>query len=571
MRRTKEKKQPTMLLAMLLAMVMTLSFLPISAFAAEGEAVTNGLVSETGGANDFRLAGNAAATLWMDADESAPVRRVAEDFKADVNRVTGLTPVISNAAERPQGAAVIFGTLDDSGMIKDLIESGKITQDEVTAIEGQWEAYLIKVIDAETLVVAGADPRGAVFGLYEISEQMGVSPWYYFADVAVNQKESVYIPAGTSLTDMPDVAYRGIFLNDEEKLSRWASNVMGDPNTMGPETYGKIFELILRLKGNYIWAAMHVNSFNNIQGNIDLIQEYGVVLGSSHCDMLLRTNVHEWDNWKARADIREKFGTNIQYDYTVSKDAVLEYWRENVIRHKDTEAQWTLGMRGAHDEPFNTANINQPAYASYGADEATRKANLLNEIIREQQDILLKELGQEKYDKSFQAMIPYKEVLPIYNHPAFDLPENVAVIWCDDNHSIMRRMPDEVERVREGGHGIYYHVSYWAPADQSYMWLSSAPLSLIGSELDKSWENNIRRAWVLNVGDIKPQETEMSFFIRYGWDVEEYKNNADKFVEDFMGNQFGDEYAEEIADIQTAFYKHTNVRKLDHMRVNLFD
>jgi alpha-glucuronidase/uncharacterized protein YjdB len=551
-----------------------------------GSDILNGIISLTPGTGNFPIvAGSTAATIWVDASESAPVKRVVNDFRDDIERVTGLTPVISSAATIPTGPVVIVGTLDGSQAIKDLISAGSITQAEVNKIEGEWEAYLIKVIDEETLAVVGSDPRGAVFGVYEISEQMGVSPWYFFADVAVNTKLNVYIKAGTVLTDMPDVQYRGIFINDEEKLDRWSRQVFGDPNTMGPKTYAKIFELILRLKGNYMWAAMHVNSYNNVAGNIDLLHEYGIVLGSSHCDILLRTNVHEWTNWKnAYADSKGVSRDSIHYDYTVSKEAVLAYWRENVVRHKETEAQWTVGMRGIHDEGFDTANIMTAAYDYLGtpgggsftgealaAEKALRQAHLMNEIIREQQAILLDVLGQDKYDKSFQAVIPYKEVLPIYNHPEFKLPENVTVIWCDDNHSIMRRMPDETERARSGGHGIYYHVSYWAPADQSYLWLSSAPLALIGEELDKSWEHGVQKAWVLNVGDIKPAEAEMTFFIRYGWDVEQYKNDADKFVEEWIGQQFGEEIGEEVADIQRDFYKHSNVRKVEHMQVGIFN
>ncbi|GLX67511.1 glycosyl hydrolase 115 family protein [Paenibacillus glycanilyticus] len=532
-----------------------------------------GIVKETGEVGDFPLAVNAtAANIWVDAAEEAPVRRVVNDLKDDIKRVTNLDANVSSETALPAGPVVIVGTLANSAQIQSLVSEGKITADEVNAIQNKWEAYLIKVLDDNTLVIAGSDNRGAIFGVYELSERMGVSPWYFFADTAIQTKSAVYIAAGTSVTDLPDVKYRGVFLNDEEKLGRWAKEVFKDPDNMGPKTYAKIFELILRLKGNYIWAAMHVNSINNVPGNIDLVKEYGIVLGSSHPDMLLRTNTHEWDDWKQ--DYAQKMGVNpdtIEYDYTVSKDAVLQYWRESIESHKDIDAQWTLGMRGIHDEAFSVKNLMDSAYDYLGSDLEDRKAGLMNEIIREQQKMLKEILGQEKYDNSFQAFIPYKEVLPIYNNPKFDLPDNVTVIWCDDNHGMMRRMPDATERAREGGNGLYDHVSYWAPADQSYTWLNSIPLSLMGEELSKSWDHNIRKSWILNIGDIKPQEAEMTFFIRYGWDVEKYKNNSKQFLKDWVGEQFGSEYSDETADILNTFYQQTNVRKLEHMQVGVFN
>ncbi|MFM9332131.1 glycosyl hydrolase 115 family protein [Paenibacillus mesotrionivorans] len=562
------------ILAMVMIAVLGAGMLP--AFAAAGPSPVSGksgYMAETGGAGDFPLAANgAAAALWVDAQDNAPVRRVVNDLKEDIKRVTGLDAPVSSAATLPAGPVVIVGTLDASAQVKALVDAGKITPAEVSAIKGKWEAYLIKVIDPHTLVIAGSDPRGAVFGVYELSEQMGVSPWYFFADAAIAAKASVYLKAGTSITDMPDVQYRGVFLNDEEKLSRWATEVFQDPSTMGPKTYAKIFELILRLKGNYIWAAMHVNSINNVPGNIELVQEYGIVLGSSHPDMLLRTNVHEWDKWKSDyAAQRGQNANDIKYDYTVSKDALLQYWRDNIERHKNTDAQWTLGMRGLHDEPFEAQNLMSDVYAHLGSNLEDRKAGLMNEIIRDQQQLLKEILGPDKYAASFQALIPYKEVLPIYNNPTFDLPENVTVIWCDDNHGMMRRMPDAAERAREGGHGLYYHVSYWAPVDQSYMWLSSLPLAVMGEELSKSWEHNIRKSWILNVGDIKPQEAEMTFFIRYGWDVEQYKNKADQFLKDWTAQHVGGAYSDEAADILNTFYQHTIVRKPEHMKDGLFN
>lgn len=558
------KRSLTILIAFLL---LCLSAAPASA------AGSTPAEADAAGAGDFPIAaGGVPATIWLDAEEPAPVTRVVGDLSADIQRVTDLEPTISTSADRPEGPVIVVGTFGQSAQIDELLASGAITVDEAEAVEGEWEAYLVKVIDEQTMVIAGSDPRGAIYGAYKVSEQIGVDPWYFFADTHIEKRNDVFLAASTAITDKPDVQYRGIFLNDEEKLGRWATEVFGDPSMMGPKTYAKIFELILRLGGNQIWAAMHVNSINNVPGNIDLVQEYGIVLGSSHPDMVLRTNIHEWSDWKEKyAAANGLDPANIQYDYTVSKEAVLQYWRESIERHKDTEAQWTLGMRGAHDEPFDVHNIMNPEYDYLGDSIEQRKANIMNEIVGEQRGMLKEILGSEKFEKSFQAFIPYKEVLPIYDHPDFDLPEDVTVIWPDDNHGFMRRLPDAEERQRPGGHGLYAHVSYWAPADQSYMWLNSIPLSLMGEELSKSWENNVRKSWILNVGDIKPQEVEMEFFLRYGWDVEDYDNDSEQFLENWASSLFGDAHGDEVASILTAFYQQTNVRKLEHMRVDLFN
>lgn len=564
------RRSLTLLVAFLL---LGLSAAPASASVSAETGTDRASETSANRAADFPVAaGGAVATIWLDAEEPAPVARVVKDLGADIERVTDLEPAISTADDRPAGPVIIVGTFGQSAQIDALLESGAITKAEADAVEGEWEAYLVKVIDAQTMVIAGSDPRGAVYGAYKVSEQIGVDPWYFFADTHIDKSAELFLPASTAITDKPDVQYRGIFLNDEEKLGRWATEVFGDPSTMGPKTYAKIFELILRLGGNQIWAAMHVNSINNVPGNIDLVQEYGMVLGSSHPDMVLRTNIHEWNDWKKQyAAANGLNADNIQYDYTVSKDAVLQYWRESIERHKDTDAQWTLGMRGAHDEPFDVHNIMNSEYDYLGDTIEQRKANIMNEIVGEQRGMLKDVLGSKKFEESFQAFIPYKEVLPIYDHPDFDLPEDVTVIWPDDNHGFMRRLPDAEERQRTGGHGLYYHVSYWAPADQSYMWLNSTPLSLIGEELDKSWENNVRKSWILNVGDIKPQEVEMEFFLRYGWDVDDYDNDSVQFLESWASSLFGDAHGKEIASILGAFYQHTNVRKLEHMRVDLFN
>lgn len=335
----------------------------------------------------------------------------------------------------------------------------------MNAIKGQWEAYLIKVIDKNTMVIVGSDNRGAIYGTYEISEQMGVSPWYYFADVPVQKKTNVYMPAGTFLTDKPDVKYRGIFINDEEKLGRWVTEKFNPANggsgKMGAAIYAKIFELILRLKGNYIWPAMHVNAFDNIAENGETIRQYGVVM---------RKTVSAGDEW---GTFKKKYASSmgisadtLSYDYTVNPEAVRAFWKDSITKHKDTEVQWLLGMRGTGDEPFNTANISDAKWDKYGTDTQGRKAGLLSEIIADQITVMEEVLGKEKTAKACKAILPYKEVLQLYHNEHFSMPSDMTVIWCDDNHGMVRRTPTAEDRANSEG-GMYYHASYWAPANKA--------------------------------------------------------------------------------------------------------
>lgn len=530
------------------------------------------VVTQSAG-SDFKLVANkVAAHLYVDANDSVSVKRAVNDFKKDIKNVTQVDAQIVNAIPT-SGQVVLFGTIGSSAAIDTLINNNKLNIDELKDNNGKnkWEGYIIDVVEQpfagvdKALVVAGTDRRGTIFGLYDISEKMGVSPWYYFADVAIQKKENVYIKADTRITDSPDVQYRGIFLNDEEKLNEWAK-ANSSNGTIGPEVYDDIYELILRLKGNYLWPAMHVNGFNNNPENARLAEEYGIVMGSSHPEMFLRNNNMEWPEWKKSYDAVHK--TDVKYDYTVSPEAVLQFWKDSLTKNKNYESQWTLGMRGAHDEPFTTANINNGTFP--GATELERKVKLLSQIIKDQQGMMKEVLGEAEFQKAFQMLIPYKEVLPLYDG-GLEVPDNITVMWVDDNHGYMRRLPSEAERTRSGGHGLYYHVSYWAPADQSYLWLGTTPLALMAEELQKSYESGIQKAWILNVGDLKPMEGEMEFFLKYGWDVGKYENKASEFLKDWIGQQYGAQYGVEVADIINTFYQLTYNRRLEHMRIDAFD
>ncbi len=570
------KKEAKKIVSLFLALAMLIGMIPASRANAAGDAESSA-VSSTKTEDDFVLAeSGTAATIWVDSAEEQPVTRVVSDLQKDIKSVTGINAEISNA-ETVDGPVVIVGTLGKSSKIQEFVSNGKITAEEKAAIEDQWEAYLIKVIDKNTMVIAGSDNRGAIYGVYKISEEIGVSPWHYFGDVPAQAKTEIYISAGTVLTDKPDVQYRGLFINDEEKLYQWVCENLDpeDRNTFGPEFYSKLFELILRLGGNYFWPAMHMVGFNQTPENIPVLQEYGVVFGTSHCDMLARTNKHEWVPWS-----REK-GYNYtmaDWDYTTHRAEMIEYWTEGVQRHKDSEVQWTVGLRGNSDEPMNTANLD--VFRQPGDSDEDAKTRLMIQAMKDQYQILQEVLGIEEAEKALKVLVPYKEVLPLYQNQIFqdwmnsDDSFEFTTMWCNDNHGMVRNLPNEAERNREGGNALYYHLSYWAPKDQSYMWMSSVPLSTIGEELNKSWESGIQKLWIINVGDLKPAEGELDYFMRCGWDVD-YTTNSVDFSTEWMLRNFGNdmslETADEVADILNTFYHHSNVRKVEQMRLDVFE
>ena len=311
------------------------------------------------------------------------------------------------------------------------------------------EAYLLCVREGR-LIIAGSDRRGTIYGIYEFCEKIGVSPWYFWADVPVKEKQEIRLPEDFFRTDHPSVEYRGIFINDEEELEAWVKKHMGE-ETIGVKTYEKVFELLLRLKANYIWPAMHVNSFNSKRENGALAERMGIVVGTSHCDMLMRSNNREWRPWIAKKGYQDAV-----YDYSVpgrNREILQEYWRESVEQNQDFEVCYTLGMRGIHDSGFETRGLENKSEE----EKRQAKVELLETIIRDQRSILRDTLGHD----TMMTFIPYKEVLDLYDH-GLEVPEDMTLVWANDNYGYIRRYPSEKEKKRSGGNGIYYHNSYWA-------------------------------------------------------------------------------------------------------------
>jgi hypothetical protein len=506
--------------------------------------------------------------IYVSEKENSAVQLAVENLLRDIGWVCGCTAVLSQEIDK---CKVIIGTLDNHAAISEVMQKKQLSVDLMKKEDGafHWEAYLQEVVDG-VLYIVGTNRRGTIYGIYDLCESMGVSPWYYWADVPVKSKDSFYIPANHLKADWPSVQYRGIFINDEEELDDWAKLHTPD-GTIGPATYKHVFELLLRLKANYIWPAMHVNYFNGNRENGALAERMGIVVGTSHCDMLLRSNQNEWEPW-----IQSKGYTDAIYDYSIegrNREILKEYWRESVELNKNYEVCFTMGMRGIHDSGFHTKAIDEDTSLNEEQKKEAKVA-LLAQVIRDQREILKEVLGEQKGEEALQTFVPYKEVLKLYDR-GLDLPEDVTLIWANDNFGHMRRYPDEKERTRVGGNGLYFHSSYWANpgSAMSYLFINSVPLAHTGNELKKSFESGIRKIWVLNVGGLKPIEQDMEFFLRYGWDASketERYTNSYRFTEQWINSNFSGNHGAEAAELYETFAQVTNVRKIEHMASNVF-
>ncbi len=516
-------------------------------------------------------------SVYLDKNENSAVKIAAENFVKDVNAVCGASAAVT---EDPGNACIYALTVecDTVDGLKSAFEKNALssTGSLITAslgacakklfdTEGKliWEAYSVLVSNGK-LFVCGARRRGTIYGLYELSSMFGVSPWYWFADVPVRKKQSISLPEGFTKYDHPSVKYRGVFINDEEELEAWAQKYF-NADTIGPAAYEKIFELLLRLKGNYIWPAMHVNAFNTDPENGRLADRMGITVGTSHCDMLLRSNQNEWEPWK-----KENGCEDAEYDYSIegeNREIIKKYWTGSLLQNKGFDVCYTVGMRGIHDSGFITKKITENSGLS---DEQIKaeKIKLLEKVINDQIG-LIEEYGEKDAPRIF---VPYKEVMNLYD-AGLKVPEDITLIWVNDNFGYMRRYPNEEERKRPGGNGLYYHISYWARPGMSWLFYNSMPFAHIKNELCKAYENGIRRLWVFNVGAIKPLEPDIEFCLTYAWEIgREETRTADttEFIKRFMNSNFTGASGSEAADIFETFLQTANVRKVEHMRSDVF-
>ncbi len=548
----------------------------------------------------FTVKNGGDVRIIMSRKESDAVKIAAQNLRMDLKKV--LRVRFAEDAENGDIPLIFVGTLGVSELLQPYVSRADFT-DENGALRK--EAYLLKVCE-NCLIIAGSDRRGTIYGIYELSEMLGVSPWYFWADVPVRERDSFSLRDGYRKFDYPGIEYRGIFINDEEELERWVRLHMGE-DTIGVKTYEKIFELLLRLKGNYIWPAMHVNSFNVKKENGALADKMGVVVGTSHCDMLMRSNNREWKPW-----LEKKGYTDVKYDYSIegrNREILQEYWRESVEQNQDFEISYTLGMRGIHDSGFETENL----HAETAEELRQLKIKLLEQIIQDQEEIISGVLenvpGMEKdagkhggrADSVMKLFIPYKEVLELYDN-GLQLPEDLTLVWSNDNYGYIRRYPSQKAQKRKGGNGIYYHNSYWAPPGRSYLFISSIPLAQTKYELEKAYDYGIRKLWVTNMGAIKPLEQEMEFVLRLGWETgkedasiaectigrgfqmpmvqlsaeEEPKRiwrrtaDVNDYLADWIDRNFTGSHGLETAALLNDFAQVTNTRKIELMEEDVF-
>lgn len=469
----------------------------------------------------------------------APVVKVALDLlKRDCRSV--LSGEISCSKNTGN---IYVGTWGESSVLQALADTRQL---DVAQLDEHKEAFLLNVLPDGRLVVAGSDKRGTAYGVLELSRMMGVSPWEWWADAVPEKKEEFRLSAGFRKLDYPQVAYRGIFINDEDwGLTPWSwkhyepSERKGQ---IGPKTHARIFELLLRLRANTFWPAMHECSipFFFTEGNKEMADKYAIYLGTSHCEPMMRNTNGEW-----------KIARKGEYDYVHNRKNVLSFWEERVKQLRYSDDIYTLGMRGVHDGKMQ------------GAKTLEEQKKALTEILADQRRMLAKYKGKD-LTKVPQVLIPYKEVLDIYQ-AGLQVPEDVTLMWCDDNYGYITHFPTAEEAARPGGNGIYYHVSYWGrPHD--YLWLSTASPYLLYQQMKQAYEKGIRQMWILNVGDIKPAEYQTELFMDMAWNIGRVQQTGvTGHLSHFLSREFGAVSASALLPLLQEHYRLAYIRKPEFM------
>lgn len=504
-------------------------------------------LAEAGGGNFAIVASGRATTICYDSDDAEVVKVVADLFADDVKAVSGCRPKVTTTIPARAKQLVIVGTIGQSRPIDKLIADGKIEVDEY---RNGWERYGVFRVEqpfggvGSALVIAGSDRRGTAYGLLSVSEIIGVSPWYWWADVPIDKRKTIALDVADFCSPEPTVKYRGIFINDEDwGLLPWATKTFEpEVGSIGPKTYAKVCELLLRLRGNYLCPAMHRRSvaFNEIAENKIVADTYAIVMGSVHCEPLLYNNAREW-NKKVQGE----------WNYQTNKATINGVLRKRVEENGAYENVYTLALRGLHDK------------AMEGSKSFEERKTVLESALDDQRQILSDVLGKPLADVP-QAFTPYKEVLDIYEK-GMNLPDEVTIIWPDDNFGYLKRLSNPRERQRSGRSGVYYHVSYHGkPHD--YLWLCTTPPQLMYEELWKVYHTGGDRIWLLNVGDIKPCEFAMEFFLDMAYDFHafNYENVATSHAR-WLADIFGSEHYAELEKIINEYYRLSFSSKPEYM------
>ena len=491
-------------------------------------------LSVTGKQRDFVLQSGIPVSIACNSSEEQVVHTALELLRRDLQTVLSAT-----AKVKTNTGTILIGTAGRSELID---QSGVDT----SVLKGKKQAFLLTVSPEGKLIVAGSDGHGTAYGILEISRLLGVSPWEWWADVTPEKKKLFKLSSKFRSVQSPSVEYRGIFINDEDwGLMPW-SNKTYEPSDVngeiGPRTNERIFELLLRLRANTYWPAMHECTlpFFLTKGNREVAKKYGIFMGASHCEPMACSAAGEW---RRRG--------NGAYDYVNNSAAVYKFWEDRVKEVADQEVLYTLGMRGVHDGKMQ------------GAKTVEEQKAVLDRVLADQRGLIEKYVNKDVTQVP-QVFIPYKEVLDIYN-AGLQVPDDVTLMWCDDNYGYIRHFPTAEERVRKGGNGIYYHVSYWGrPHD--HLWLSTMSPSLIYQQMKQAYDQGIQKIWILNVGDIKPAEYQIELFMDMAWNLEAVaQEGVTAHLKHWLERELGTSPAKELLPVMQEYYRLAHIRKPEFM------
>lgn len=486
--------------------------------------------------------GDNPVTVGMATEADAVVATAVDMFRSDIEAVTGL-PAVETV---PSKSVIAVYQLDKAdGVTRNRLQRSGIPVDSLCALI---DGFAVAT-DGDRILVAGGNGRGTAYGLLHLSRLAGVSPWIWWGDVVPEHRDRLTLPEGYSEIQGASVEFRGIFVNDEDwSLRPWSASTFEPENDggIGPRTYREIFRLLMRLRANAVWPAMHPGTaaFFKNPANKLVADSCGIAVGSSHCEPLLRNNVDEWD-------VAERGSFN----YITNRDEVLRYWTERLRQVKDSSGGnlLTIGMRGIHDGSME------------GVRTMEEKLSALQNVIDDQQRLIAENLGDPSCQP--QVFIPYKEVLQLYEI-GVKVPDWVTLMWCDDNYGYVTRLSNPVEQLRTGGAGVYYHLSYWGrPHD--YLWLSTTQPGLISGELRNLYNNNVRKLWIANVHDPKVAAYNLQLFLDMAWDINAvYPSATGRHLLGWLTENFGREAAVRLYPVMRRYYSLTAWRRPEFMGWN---
>lgn len=472
------------------------------------------------------------ATIVYDSNDAALVAKMANVLADDIERVSGIRPAISSN-NNCKGECIVLSTVKYAKTHKEL--------------KGAWERYAIDT-DKKTLRITGSDARGLAYGVFHVSENIGVNAWYWFADVPVDKQKCKRVTDYSEhfISNTPTIKYRGIFINDEDwGLKTWASeNYEKELGDIGPRTYDKVCELILRLKGNMLAPAMHscTGAFYSHPESQKRAAEWNVMITTSHCEPMLFNNAAE-SEWN-----KERDG---EWNYETNRETILRKFDDRLKETAEFDNIYTTGMRGLHDEAMKGSTDNKD------------RARTLEKVFAEQRNILEKYKGHSA-NSIPQIFVPYKETLDIYDS-GLKVPEDITLIWPDDNYGYMKRVSNTIERKRSGHSGVYYHLSYLGTPHDN-LWISTTAPALMYEELKKAYDAGADRYWLLNVGDIKPMEIEMTHFLDMAYDFSKFNyDNVNRYQAEWLSNIYGSDLKVDFQYILDNYYRLAWDRKPEFM------